>query len=112
MIALGLGGGVIYYASVGAAVPSLKWIALSAYTIALFWYLIEQRRRLWKTRRFWLSVAICLGTHLLLAVGVLKLLDPEPLWFVVTFPAELIAIDSFSQRFTQPHNASQQRLLR
>ena len=59
LIALGIGATTIFYASVGPDEPALlRAIPFFAYTIALFGYLLQTRRRQWRVIGLWYAAAI------------------------------------------------------
>jgi hypothetical protein len=88
LIALGIGATTIFYASVGPDEPALlRAIPFFAYTIALFGYLLQTRRRQWRVIGLWYAAAISFAGHLFIFILVFRVWEWRPGWYVMAFPA-------------------------
>lgn len=73
---------------------AIKWTGLTVQTAILFGYAAADHRKLWRLPRFWGIMMVLLGLHLLVFIVALRGVEMRsPLWFVLFFPIENVAID-------------------
>jgi hypothetical protein len=99
LIALAVAAGLIWSASYNVSEDSLvKWGGLTINTLAIFWWVIKQSRRLWRNRVFWWTMTGILVIHLAtFSVVLINVEHWRMAWFFVICTLEVIPITAYGR---------------